>query len=209
MRTPKEIVFPFFLHCCQETDDIYWKCIFEDLSYGKAPYGVYFTKGFMCCGFKGKEFSYKIDGNKPPPELFNEIKQLLIDNIGIRSNEDRAKQMEKFDKNNEDNFISKIDNWADIRRKEIKHLLLEKYIVSLSKEKKWQRVKTKKIIASILLALHLKVIHPSHITIKKGNITNVENFEIIEKIEMNKWDFSWKKKNETNSGNFLMKQFNE
>ena len=205
MRNPKEIIFPFFLHCCQETDDVYWKCIFEDLSYGKAPYGVYFTKGFMCCGFKGKEFSYKIDGNKPPPDLFQEVRQLLINNIGIRSSEDRAKQIENFDKKNQENVISKVDNWLDIRRKEIKHLLLENFVISIANIKKWPRIKTKKVIASVMLALHLKVIQPKHITIKQGEIISIENFEILEKIEIKKWNFSWKKKADQNSGSFLMK----
>ena len=39
----KDIIFPHFLHCCQETKDVFWKYIFEDLSCGRAPYGVYFT----------------------------------------------------------------------------------------------------------------------------------------------------------------------
>ena len=40
------------------------KYIFEDLAYGKTPYGAYFNKDFLCCSFKGKEFSYKLDFKK-------------------------------------------------------------------------------------------------------------------------------------------------
>ena len=47
-----ELVYPFFLKCCEYTDDIFWKFVFEDLAYGKSPYGTYITKNFLCCNYK-------------------------------------------------------------------------------------------------------------------------------------------------------------
>jgi hypothetical protein len=61
MPVKREIVYPVFLECCQYADDIFWENVFEDLAYGKPPYGTYISKGFLCCSFKNKEFSYKIE----------------------------------------------------------------------------------------------------------------------------------------------------
>ena len=63
MTIKKEIIYPIFLECCQYTTDIFWENVFEDLSYGKTPYGTYITKDFLCCNYKEKEFSYKIEKN--------------------------------------------------------------------------------------------------------------------------------------------------
>ena len=64
MTPDVELIYPFFIDCCKYTDDIFWKFVFEDLAYGKTPYGIYLTKNFLCCNYKGKEFSYKIDSKK-------------------------------------------------------------------------------------------------------------------------------------------------
>ena len=101
----KEIVYPFFLHCCRETNDRYWKYIFEDLAFGIGPYGVYFSKDFMCCGFKGKEFSYKVDQHKPTNELYEEVRNLLRNKLGIRSHDDIIQQKKNFEKTEKEFFL--------------------------------------------------------------------------------------------------------
>ena len=116
----KEIIYPHFLHCCQETEDLYWKYIFEDLSYGRAPYGVYFTKGFMCCGFKGKEFSYRVDPNIPVPQLFKEVKTILKSKLGIQSSSDILSSREKFEKTSERLALNECNDWNLIKKKEVK-----------------------------------------------------------------------------------------
>ena len=119
----KEIIYPHFLHCCQETEDLYWKYIFEDLSYGRAPYGVYFTKGFMCCGFKGKEFSYRVDPNIPVPQLFREVKTILKGKLGIQSSSDILSSREKFEKTSERLALHECSDWNLIKKKEVRCLL--------------------------------------------------------------------------------------
>ena len=65
-----ELIYPIFLEVCKYADeDIFWKYVFEDLAYGRSPYGTYITKNFMCCNYKGKEFSYKIEVTKQPEVL--------------------------------------------------------------------------------------------------------------------------------------------
>ena len=76
MAIKKEILYPVFLECLQFINDAFWENIFEDLAYGKTPYGTYINKDFLCCNYKNKEFSYKIE-KKDPKTLYNDIYSLL------------------------------------------------------------------------------------------------------------------------------------
>jgi hypothetical protein len=60
MLVKKEIIYPIFLECCQYADDTFWENIFEDLAYGKSPYGTYISKDFLCCGYKKKSLVTKL-----------------------------------------------------------------------------------------------------------------------------------------------------
>ena len=77
MPIKKEIVYPIFLECLTFAEDNIWKNIFEDLAYGIAPYGTYISKNFLCCGYKDKEFSYKIDSSMNAQVLYTDIYNLI------------------------------------------------------------------------------------------------------------------------------------
>ena len=188
----KEIIYPHFLHCCQETEDLYWKYIFEDLSYGRAPYGVYFTKGFMCCGFKGKEFSYRVDPNIPVPQLFREVKTILKGKLGIQSSSDILSSREKFEKTSERLALRECSDWNLIKKKEVRCLLLENFIISQSKSA--NRMLQKKLLSSLMLAIQLKIINNEDIIIHRGNIVEIQKWEKIKKLHLKEWDFNIKKK---------------
>ena len=188
----KEIIYPHFLHCCQETEDLYWKYIFEDLSYGRAPYGVYFTKGFMCCGFKGKEFSYRVDPNIPVPQLFREVKTILKGKLGIQSSSDILSSREKFEKTSERLALRECSDWNLIKKKEVRCLLLENFIISQSKSA--NRMLQKKLLSSLMLAIQLKIINNEDIIIHRGNVVEIQKWEKIKKLHLKEWDFNIKKK---------------
>ena len=83
-----DLIYPIFLDCCLFTDNDFWKYILEDLAYGRSPYGTYIKKDFLCCNYKNKEFSYKINQKKEPEVIYNEIHDLLYNKLGLLSNED-------------------------------------------------------------------------------------------------------------------------
>ena len=188
----KEIIYPHFLHCCQETEDHYWKYIFEDLSYGRAPYGVYFTKGFMCCGFKGKEFSYRVDPHIPVPQLFKEVKTILNVKLGIQSSSDILSSREKFEKTSERLALHECNDWTLLKKKEVRGLLLENFIISQNKN--FNRIKQKKLLSSLMLAIQLKIINNEDISIYHGRVTEIKKWEKIQNTNLKDWDFNIKKK---------------
>jgi hypothetical protein len=188
----KEIIYPHFLHCCQETEDHYWKYIFEDLSYGRAPYGVYFTKGFMCCGFKGKEFSYRVDPHIPVPQLFKEVKTILNVKLGIKSSSDILSTREKFEKTSERLALHECNDWTLLKKKEVRGLLLENFIISQNKN--FNRIKQKRLLSSLMLAIQLKIINNEDISIYHGRVTEIKKWEKIQNTNLKDWDFNTKKK---------------
>jgi hypothetical protein len=188
----KDIIYPHFLHCCQETEDHYWKYIFEDLSYGRAPYGVYFTKGFMCCGFKGKEFSYRVDPNIPVPQLFKEVKTILNGKLGIKSSSDILSTREKFEKTSERLALHECNDWNLLKKKEVRGLLLENFIISQNKN--FNRIKQKRLLSSLMLAIQLKIINNEDINIYHGRVTEIKKWEKIQNTHLKDWDFNIKKK---------------
>ena len=102
----KEITYPIFLKLASIQEDTFWKYIYEDLSYGKCPYGIYIQNDYICSFIKGKEFSYHFDDKE---EHLKEIHNLLKNKAGILSEKEKIQQKEDFfqKKNNEKKFINK------------------------------------------------------------------------------------------------------
>lgn len=190
----REIVFPFFLHCCRETEDGFWKYVFEDLAYSRAPYGAYFTKGFFCCSFKGKEFSYKVDPNTPTNVLFREVKLLLQDKLNIQSREDKLNQRREFDASADDVRLCECDEWTTIKRKEVRNLLLDKYALTKGEERGWSKLETKRFLSSLLLAFQLKALQGEDVHVEKGVVKNIAGVEKIESMDISSWNYSWRAK---------------
>ena len=179
MVLKKEIVYPVFLECCQHADDSFWENIFEDLAYGKTPYGTYINKNFLCCSYKNKEFSYKIE-RKDSDELYNDIYNLLTNKLGILSNKEKIKK--RVDFNNTETRIKECrQEWGNIRKKNIKDLLVERYVVDM-KNKHCLTIKQAKHFLSVLfIAIVYKVMTSDDIEYSKGKIQNIDGIEFSKK----------------------------
>ena len=55
---PCGMVPPIFIG--DQSSDIFWKNTFEELSYGRCPYGIYISNNNICCNYKDKKFCYNI-----------------------------------------------------------------------------------------------------------------------------------------------------
>ena len=121
MPIRKEILYPIFLECYNHSDDIYWQNIFEDLSYGISPYGTYFSKDYLCCNYKKKEFSYKIE-QKDSKQIYKDVYNLLTKKLGLLSQTQKIEKKKDFI-NFEDSIKETRKTWNDIRKKNIKELL--------------------------------------------------------------------------------------
>ena len=175
MITKKEIIFPFLLNCCEHSNDSYWKNVFENLSYGKAPSGTYIHKNFLCCGYKNKDFSYKLE-NKDPKQLHDDIYFLLKEKLGILSYTEKENKMCLF-RNAESKIQTHSHEWSHIRKKNNKDLLLEQYVLELANTHSMSTEQSKKLLSIINISMMLKTITSSDIVYKNDKIIHITGID--------------------------------
>jgi hypothetical protein len=179
MLVKKEIIYPIFLECCQYADDTFWENIFEDLAYGKSPYGTYISKDFLCCGYKKKEFSYKIE-KKNTEVIYSEIYELLTKKLGLLSYREKIKKKKIFT-DLENSFLGTRKKWSDIKKKNMKELLIELYVTRMKNKYLLSSKQAKYLISIILIALVFKVITSNSIDYNNGRINSIEGIDFAKK----------------------------
>ena len=190
MPVKKEILYPIFLECCELIEDTFWKNVFEDLSYGKCPYGTYIAKDFFCCNYKNKEFSYKIE-RKDPQQLLTDIHNLLVKKLGLMSNKDKIKK--KIDFNQIENNIKEYrKSWSNIRKKNIKDLLISNYVIHMKNKHLLSLKQARNLLSVIFIGMVFKVISVKDIIYEDGVIKHVNGISFKPKqiiLERDIYDF--------------------
>ena len=171
MPIKKEIMYPIFLECLKYTSDTFWENIFEDLAHGKTPYGTYINKNFLCCSYKNKEFSYKIE-NKDPENLYNDVVFLFNKKLGILSMKDKINKKIDFENVEKDIQCDK-NSWNNIRKKNIKDLLIESFVLEMKKEYSLDYKKAKKLLSYIYIAMIFKIISMKDVNYDNGKILSI------------------------------------
>ena len=179
MTFKKDIIYPIFLECFEFITDKFWENIFEDLAYGKCPYGTYISKGSLSCKYKDKEFIYKIE-KKNPETLYNDIYGLLTKKLGLLSCQDKINKKIEFE-NVDYELKESRKNWNSIRKKNIKDLLIEEYVITM-KNKYFLSVKQAKYLLSIIfIGLIFKVFTVKDIKYQDGKILSINGIDFKKK----------------------------
>lgn len=168
----REIIYPFFIECCKFTNDIFWKSIYEDLAYGITPYGTYINKDFLTCNYKDKEFIYKIQ-KKDPKELYNDIYNLFKNKLSLMSRNEIIKKKNDISISQEQTY----EEWSDIKKKNLKEVLIEKYAINMSNKHNLTIVQTKYLMSLIFLSFVFKIITANDIIMKNGKIESINGIE--------------------------------
>ena len=185
MPIKREIIYPIFLECCQFTDDKFWENVFEDLAYGKTPYGTYISKDFLCCSYKKKEFSYKIEKNSPK-DVYNDVYDLLTNKLGLLSPLEKSKKRKIF-KDIEEDITESRKNWNDIKKKNIKELLIELYVTRMKNKHSLTLKQARYLLSIIFVGMIFKVITNKDVHYENGKIEHIDGIEIShKKIEIKK-----------------------
>lgn len=168
----KELIYPFLLECKNFTPDLYWKNVFEDLAYGVTPYGTFISKDHLSCKYKDKEFSFKLQ-EKNAEDNFKEIFHILKFKLGLLSREDILQK--KLDSNKlaeERADILKTD-WSLIKRKNIKDVLIEHFVLSMKKKYKLTLNQARYLMSIIFIGMTFKVITNTDIHFEQGQIQSI------------------------------------
>ena len=179
MPIKKDILYPIFLECSEYIEDRFWESIFEDLAYGKCPYGTYISKNFFCCNYKDKEFSYKIE-KKDPKKLYHDIYDLLTKKLGLMSQQDKIKKKIDF-QNIEEEIKEGRKNWSKIRKKNIKELLIENYVIEMKNKYSLSLKQVKRLLSIIFIGMVFKIINTKDIIYEDGVIKRIEGIEFKKK----------------------------
>ena len=166
----REITHPIFLKMASEMDDTFWKYIYEDLSYGKCPYGIYLQNEYICSFLKDKEFSYKID--ETSQNILSDIHNLLKNKAGILSEKEKIKKKEEFFTNK----INKLNN-----KKYLRENLIQSFVLKMSEKFDINIEISKKIINFLFVGFMLKVISLKDITFQNDQIENIKGIEFQNK----------------------------
>lgn len=170
----RELIYPVFLETCKYTDDGFWKQVFEDLAYGKSPYGSYITKGFLCCNYKGKEFSYKIDSSDSR-RLFDEVFELLSKKLGVESSADKSRKIKDFVKVQEEMMEVRNSKWSGIKKKSTRDSIIENFIVEMKKKWNLSDNDARRLNSVINISLLFKTISSKDIEYEEGKIKEISN----------------------------------
>lgn len=170
-----ELQYPIFLDASKYATDTFWKYIFEDLAYGRTPYGTYIVKNFLCCNYKGKEFSYKIDEDKNSKQLYDDLYKILHNKFGLLSMEDKQQLRTKFDQNHDAALLYNV-TWANIKKKNIKRLIIENFVIEMKKKYNLSLSKTKELLRHIIIGIAFKTIQNDDIEYYDGKIHSINNF---------------------------------
>ncbi len=171
MPIKREIIYPIFLECCQYTIDKFWLSIFEDLAYSMAPYGTYISKDFLCCRYKKKEFTYKIE-KKDPKVCHDEVYLLLTKKLGLESHSEKLRSKKIFNEL-DSSLTSSIKTWNDIKKKNMKKILIELYVTRIRSEYSLTITQARYLLSIILLGIAFKVISSSDIKYSNGQIDEI------------------------------------
>jgi hypothetical protein len=173
----REVLYPIFLECTEwADDDPFWESVFENLAYGKAPHGTYISRGNLCCAHRrnSSSFSYRIE-NKDSKLVYTEVYDLLSEKAGLVSDAERLRRMAECES------VERENDWAAVRRKKnIKELLVEQFVIRKRKEHSLTPKQGEQLLGTINTALTLKSITQKDVHMEDGSIQSIEGIEFSE-----------------------------
>lgn len=170
------IVYILFLECCKHTDDLFWKSIFKDLAYGIPPYGTYISNDKLCCNYKGKEFIYNINTDKPSNIVYNEMHDIFNNTLQLFSKEETLSKKQHIQTLNN---VTQND-WFSIK-KQLKLIMIQKFCIQKKKQFKLSDKKVKLLYSIITIGLLFKTILPEHIYYTDNNILSIKGITFTHK----------------------------
>lgn len=170
-----EIIYPIFLEVSQLCVDLFWMYLFEDLSYGICPFGTYIDENIIYCRFKGKQFNFSFK-DKPIEKIHTDLISIFKNRLKIMSKIDYLELRSDFNhllrgyKNKE---------WKDIKKKNIKDLLIEDYVLRMKKKHNLTIQQSQKLLSNILIGFNFKLITNNDIQYDSdlGYITDINGID--------------------------------
>lgn len=177
MRLQKS--YPIFKDCLEYANDDFWKLVFENLSNGKTPYGVFINDNTIYSNYKKRGFSYHYN-DKTSETIFNELKHILINTFGLRTDKDLKLRTNNLQKIRKELDVQNKKSWKSIKKKSLKEQLLFNYIMLFKNTHSLTHIETRNLLNKIQVMMLFKQITPDDINCKDGKIISIDNIEFDE-----------------------------
>ena len=175
MPPRRELQYPVILQCCSYANDTYWENILEEIAYGRAPYHTYIANDSLTSSTKNGEFciNLAVNPDTSPEDMCNKICNTLREKVGIMSRMERIQSKERFN-SHESRLHRSQDDWSMLKKKNLKDLLVENYIVRMKDKHELSVAEARKALSLIFVAMVFKVITQKDIHYYDGKIHDIE-----------------------------------
>lgn len=163
-----DIIYPIFVECAAYTYNSFWETIFINMAYGKFPCHVTMTR--KCIVYTSPtdtttKTTIRIT-NKPAKEIYERIHELFVNNsTHIFSHNDISICT--------DNQVV-YDNWSDIRKKGIKDLFVEVFVIEMKQKYNLSQQQSRQLLTFILLSIIMKTVCQHNVILENNRIKHIE-----------------------------------
>ena len=112
--------------------------------------------------------------------IYQEVYSLLTKRLGLLSYREKVKKKKIFT-DLEDSIKDTRKKWVDIKKKNMKELLIELYVTRMKNRYQLSVKQAKYLISVILIAMVFKVITSSNINYSDGRINSIEGIDFAKK----------------------------
>lgn len=177
MKRHKEILYPNFLKLAQFVDDFYWKHIFYDFAYDICPNGSYIDKNvlYSTCAQKENRFAFDLTTRPVNEETTRELISLLKTKLNLMSGIESLLRRENL--NNE--LRKRCECWKDIKKKSIRDVLIEDYIIRIMKDNHLTIQQGQRMLKHVNIQLYFKLLSSQDIIYspEQYRIKDIQNFD--------------------------------
>ena len=171
------VTYPIFLRCCQYLTDPFWVYLFEDMAYGKCPYGIILKDNCIYSVLKNREFTYSLhQPDKDTKTICEDLCTIFSSKLHLLSQKDHFRYRNEC-QNYVTNYMKNMYQWNDIRKKSLKDLLLEQYSLSQKQRHQYSYAFTRKLFAIIFIGIQFKTILSKHIHYRNRAITKIDGVQ--------------------------------
>lgn len=170
----RELLYPVLLACADTVENSFWKQIITDMAHGSCPTGSYISNGTLTTA----SFAWEIPNPEESPSLekcTEELVELLQENLGIFSEEDKAERQEHFYQIlASKNPNSTPETWPDLKKVYGKEIPIADFVAKkFTVDGELNLSAAKRALADINLGLGLKTITNDDIIVKNGRIVAI------------------------------------
>jgi hypothetical protein len=184
-KKEKDVVYTVLQECFKIETDTAWKEIFNNMSRGVCPKGIIIQNGTIVGSISKKNLAKYSFLNQDPADIIINIKNLYSNLLNIQS--DNTKRNREFDNINEQYNDFLYMDWRSIKKKALKELLFQNFILDLKNKNNLRSNAAKSGYEILCNAFYIYKTHKNiDVEYCEGKIISIRDIVIENNIIVNK-----------------------